>query len=65
MKILFLNGPNLNLLGTGEPSLYGTVTLSTLNDRLVVLARDNRAELQAVQSNAEGEIIDVIHSAGE
>ena len=52
-------------IGTGEPSLYGTVTLSTLNERLVVLARDNRADLQAVQSNAEGEIIDVIHSAGE
>jgi 3-dehydroquinate dehydratase-2 len=64
-RIQVIHGPNLNLLGTGEPSVYGTVTLSAINERLVALARDNRADLQAFQSNVESEIIDVIHSAGD
>lgn len=64
-RIQVIHGPNLNLLGTGETSVYGSITLSDINERLVVLARDNRAELQAFQSNVEGEIIDVIHSAGD
>ncbi|MBK7141343.1 MAG: type II 3-dehydroquinate dehydratase [bacterium] len=59
-RILVVNGPNLNLLGTREPELYGTDTLETLNRRLNDLAKEIGLELAFYQSNHEGEIIDFI-----
>ncbi len=61
MKILILNGPNLNLLGMREPDVYGSQTLEDLN----IYIRDyfKKTELEFVQSNHEGELIDQIHKA--
>jgi len=61
MKILILNGPNLNLLGTREPEVYGSRTLEDLN----IYIRDyfKKTELEFVQSNHEGELIDQIQKA--
>lgn len=59
-RVLVVNGPNLNLLGTREPELYGNDTLDSLNKRLVDLAREIGLELVFFQSNHEGEIIDFI-----
>ena len=63
-KILVLNGPNLNLLGKREPSIYGTKSLDELNDHLKTLASELKLELQFYQSNSEGDIIDFIHENG-
>lgn len=63
MKILLINGPNLNLLGTREPEKYGNITLSDIETKLSSKAQDLGAELEAFQSNHEGEIIDKIQSA--
>lgn len=63
-KLLLLNGPNLNLLGTREPETYGHATLQTITDQLAKLARDSGNELVALQSNVEGELINRIHEAG-
>ncbi len=62
-KILVINGPNLNLLGIREPSLYGTQSLEEINDGLIKIANENKIELEFFQSNSEGAIIDRIHSA--
>ena len=59
-KILILHGPNLNLLGSREPSVYGTDTLAQINDRLASQARAGGHELTCVQSNAEHELIDQV-----
>lgn len=59
-KILVIHGPNLNLLGTREPNIYGKVTLRQINDNLEKLARKNKATLSIKQSNHEGEIVDLI-----
>jgi 3-dehydroquinate dehydratase-2 len=61
-KILLLNGPNLNLLGTREPQTYGKTTLPEIVARLTELARGKGHELLAFQSNAEHELIDRIHA---
>jgi 3-dehydroquinate dehydratase-2 len=61
-KILILNGPNLNLLGTREPEVYGTATLDDIMADLGAVA-GTRAELRHVQSNNEGELIETIHEA--
>ncbi len=61
-RILILNGPNLNLLGSREPEVYGTDTLADIVDRLAESAGD-RAELRHIQSNNEGELIEAIHDA--
>lgn len=62
-RILLLNGPNLNLLGTREPEVYGTDTLEDVVDRTTRAAKQFQFEIRAIQSNHEGELIDAIHSA--
>lgn len=62
-KILLLNGPNLNLLGTREPEVYGHDTLASIEARLQTLAQANGVELQTYQSNHEGALVDRIHLA--
>lgn len=62
-KILLINGPNLNLLGTREPGIYGSDTLAEIEKRLKEYAASRGAELRTFQSNCEGEIIDAIHDA--
>ena len=61
--LLLLNGPNLNLLGTREPAVYGAVTLEQIVARLGQLAADAGHHLSAFQSNAEAELISRIHEA--
>ncbi len=61
MKILVLHGPNLNLFGRREPHIYGTMTLAEINDRLQALARELKVELEILQSNHEGELVDFLH----
>ncbi len=62
-KILVLHGPNLNLLGTREPEVYGRETLADIDAALVAAAKAGGHELQAFQSNAEHALIDRIHAA--
>ena len=62
-KVLVLNGPNLNLLGTREPGLYGRVTLQSIQERLLELAREAGIALEFLQSNAEVVLIERIHEA--
>src|SRR5215472_2871639 len=62
-RVLLLNGPNLNLLGTREPAIYGTDTLESIEKRAVALAREAGHELVAFQSNAEHELIGRIQRA--
>jgi len=62
-RILVLNGPNLNLLGTREPDTYGTTTLGEIEARLASLASARGATLEAFQSNAEHSLIDRVHAA--
>jgi 3-dehydroquinate dehydratase II len=61
--LLLLNGPNLNLLGAREPSVYGSVTLEQISARLGQLAADSGHHLSAFQSNAEADLIARIHEA--
>ena len=63
-KILVIHGPNLNLLGTREPEVYGTDTLDTINQELKQMAAQNEVRLETFQSNAEGEIVGRIQQAG-
>jgi len=60
MKILVIHGPNLNLLGTREPDVYGNTTLDDINRRIVVLAKELDIDAEVFQSNSEGEIVDAI-----
>jgi 3-dehydroquinate dehydratase-2 len=62
-RVLLLNGPNLNLLGAREPSVYGTDTLESIEQRTAAVARESGHELIAFQSNAEHELIERIHRA--
>lgn len=60
MKILLLNGPNLNMLGVREPEKYGNLTLEYIENSIIELGRKNNVEIECFQSNHEGEIIDKI-----
>lgn len=60
MRILVIHGPNLNLLGTREPDVYGTTTLRQIDEKLTRAAQAASIELQAFQSNHEGALIDII-----
>lgn len=59
--ILLLHGPNLNLLGTREPDVYGTRTLDDINREVTALGKELGADIKAFQSNSEGALIDCIH----
>jgi 3-dehydroquinate dehydratase-2 len=63
IKILLIHGPNLNLLGTRSPEIYGTLGLDAINARMKSLAEADGAELRTFQSNSEGALIDAIHEA--
>ena len=63
MKILVLNGPNLNLLGVREPDTYGRTTAKELDERCIAWGRAAGAEVRCRQSNHEGALIDALHEA--
>jgi len=63
VKILVLNGPNLNLLGTREPDLYGTTTLADIERGLIATGADIGVSVSCLQSNHEGELVDLIQAA--
>ena len=62
-RVLLLNGPNLNLLGSREPGIYGAETLESIEKRAIEVARETGHELSAFQSNAEHELIERIQRA--
>jgi 3-dehydroquinate dehydratase-2 len=61
--VLVLNGPNLNMLGKREPTIYGKQSLADIIDELTIQAEDKQIELKHLQSNAEHELIDIIHQS--
>ena len=63
MQILVLHGPNLNLLGTREPSVYGRVSLAEIDAQLVAWARRMGVSLSCAQSNHEGSLVDTVQAA--
>jgi len=62
-KILVIHGPNLDLLGERETNVYGKTTLKKINELLTKLAKKNKVTLEIVQSNHEGELVDIIGQA--
>ncbi len=63
MDLLLVNGPNLNLVGKREPSIYGSQTLEDIQEELLTLANELDAKLEFFQSNSEGEMIDCIQNS--
>ncbi len=63
MKIMVINGPNLNMLGIREPEIYGNKTFSDLENMIEEYGEEKGIEITSLQSNSEGEIIDYIHYA--
>ena len=63
MDILLINGPNLNLLGSREPEIYGYQTLDQIEKELIQIAKQNRFKLECYQSNHEGKIVDKIQAS--
>jgi 3-dehydroquinate dehydratase II len=63
IRVLVIHGPNLNLLGTRDPAIYGSTTLAEIDRALAERARAAGVELDAVQRNGEGEIVEAIHDA--
>jgi len=63
MDILLINGPNLNLLGSREPEIYGNQTLDQIEKELIQLAEQNSFKLKCFQSNHEGELVDKIQAS--
>lgn len=61
MRIAVLNGPNLNLLGTREPGLYGSATLADIEARAEAVGRELGVEVECAQHNGEGELVTAIH----
>lgn len=64
MKLLLLNGPNLNMLGQREPGLYGNKTLPQIEDEVKDLAAEHGIEVECLQTNSEGGMVDAIQRAG-
>jgi 3-dehydroquinate dehydratase II len=62
-RLLLVNGPNLNLLGTRQPEVYGATTLAEIEARVSEAAAESGLQVRAIQSNHEGELIDAIHAA--
>lgn len=63
IRVLVIHGPNLNLLGTRDPSIYGTTTLAEIDAMIAAAAADRGAEVESFQSNIEGELIDAVQRA--
>jgi 3-dehydroquinate dehydratase-2 len=63
LQVLVLHGPNLNLLGTREPGVYGHTTLADIDEMLAAMARKRGVHVSCHQSNHEGELIDLLHGA--
>ena len=63
MNVLVLHGPNLNLLGTREPAVYGSATLTDIDRELTQIATEAGSRLETLQSNHEGVLIDRVHAA--
>lgn len=63
MRVLVLHGPNLNLLGTREPEVYGSQTLDDINDTIAACAAELHVDVVCEQYNGEGQIVDALHKA--
>jgi 3-dehydroquinate dehydratase-2 len=64
-SILILHGPNLNLLGTREPDVYGSLTMADINKRIMAAGESSGVEVRTYHSNSEGGLIDALHEARE